>query len=374
MSQMTRRLAVLGALLLPACTGTASGGDQTGPKPAVVRQPGWTAWVAAFHERAQRAGIQTDVLDASFADAGFVPEAIERDRSQAEFRRSLEDYLALVAGEPRVAEGRRAAQRQADTLARIEARWGVPGPIVAAIWGIESRYGTRRGTFPVISATSTLAYDGRRGAFFEAQLLDALRIVQAGDVRPERMLGSWAGAMGHTQFIPSSFRAYAVDFTGDGRRDVWGDDPTDALASTANYLARSGWRRGEPWGGEVGTSAAGGRILRPDVGGPAFGVRRNFEVIKRYNDSDLYALAVGYLADRISGGGPLRSGFGPDRFGLTRMDRQRVQQELARRGYDVGDADGVIGSRTIAAIRAFQASVGVPVTGDATPELLRILR
>ena len=375
MTQFPTRRAALAIVASLAACGARPGGPEPAAAPAVVADPGWAAWTRGFRDRAAAQGIAAGTLDAAFAGAGYVPEAVERDRSQAEFRRGLEDYLALVAGEDRVAEGRAAAARRAGTLAAIEARFGVAGPIVAAIWGVESRYGARRGTFPVISAVSTLAYDGRRGAFFERQLLAALRILQAGDVAPGRMVGSWAGAMGHTQFIPTSYLAYAVDFTGDGRRDVWGDDPTDALASTAAYLARSGWRAGEPWGGEVGTpAAAGARVLRPDAGGPAFGVRRNFGVIKRYNDSDLYALAVGYLADRIAGAGPLAQGFGPDRHGLTRADRQALQRGLAAAGHDVGAADGVLGPRTGAAIASYEAAAGLPVTGEPSRTLVDRLR
>ena len=373
----SRRAVVAGALALAGCGG-APGARSAAPAaaaPRVVADPGWSAWVAACRPRATAAGIRPATFEAAFRGAGLVPEAIERDRAQAEFRRSLEDYLALVASEERVREGRAAFGRRRATFAAVERRFGVPGPIVAAIWGIESRYGARRGTFPVVSALSTLAFDGRRGRFFEAQLVAALRILQAGDVAPAGLVGSWAGAMGHTQFIPTSYLAYAVDFTGDGRRDIWGEDPADALASTAAYLARSGWRAGEPWGGEGGSAAAaGGRTLRPDANGPAFGVRANFAAIKRYNNSDLYALAVGILSDRIAGGGPLRAGFGPDRYGLTQEDRRALQRGLAAQGYDVGEPDGVLGRRTFAAVEAFQRRAGLPVTGEPSPELLARLR
>jgi lytic murein transglycosylase len=340
-------------------------------RPAV--NPGWARWVAAFRPRARAAGIPEGVIDAAFRDAGYLPVVVERDRNQAEFSRSFEDYLQLVANEERVAEGRAAFARQRGTLQRIEARWGVPAEVVAAIWGVESRFGTRRGDIPVVSATSTLAYDGRRGRFFEAQLVAALRILAARDTTPARLVGSWAGAMGHTQFIPTSFLEYAVDFTGDGRRDIWAEDPTDALASTAAYLSRAGWRRGAPYSAEMGRPGAGPTALRPDPGGPVFGTGPNFRTIKRYNNSDSYALAVGYLAGRIAGEGPLRAGFGPDRYGLTLADRQALQRGLTAAGFDAGAPDGVIGGGTRAAIEAYQRARGLPPTGAPSRALLAAL-
>ena len=187
-----------------------------------------------------------------FRGAGYLPGAVTRDRNQTEFSRSLEDYLSIAASDERIRKGRAAFARNRGTFAALEARYGVDAEIIAAIWGLESFYGERRGDVPVISATSTLAYDGRRRAFFERQLIAALSILQDGDVTANHLTGSWAGAMGHTQFIPTSYQAYAVDFTGDGRRDIWSDDPSDALASTAAYLARNGWVRGLHWGGELG--------------------------------------------------------------------------------------------------------------------------
>lgn len=327
---------------------------------------GWSAWVAGFRARAAGQGIRSDVMDAAFRGAGFVPGVVARDRNQTEFTRSFEDYLAIVAPERKVEAGRAALARNAATLRAIEARFGVPAEIVTAIWGVESNFGTRRGDIPTISAVSTLAFDGRRGRFFEAQLVAALRILQAGDIPADRMVGSWAGAMGHTQFIPTSYLQSAVDFTGDGRRDIWGDDPTDALASAASYLAGAGWRTGALWS----TEDAGGS-LTPDAGGPSFRTGPNFRVIKRYNNSDAYALGVGYLADRIAGGGPLRQAFGPDRFGLVLEQRQDLQRKLTAAGFDTGGDDGVIGPRSRAAITAYQRARGLAVTGEPSLALLQ---
>jgi membrane-bound lytic murein transglycosylase B len=292
-------------------------------------------------------------------------------------------------------------------LSAIEARFGVEPKVVVAVWGLESNYGTRRGNVPVISALSTLAYDGRRGAFFEQQLVAALRILQNGDIPPERMTGSWAGAMGHTQFIPTSYLAYAVDFTGDGRRDIWSDDPTDALASAAAYLSRSGWRRGQPWGVEValppgfsgpvgrgstrgprrlggGGRARHGRAPVPDHGravdhamgrsGPAF-----LTVPQLRGDPALQQRRE--LRDRR------RASVGPDRrrpadpgavpAGCARHDHRRPARVAAaadRRRFDTQGSDGVIGPNTRTAIGAYQRAAGLAVTEEPSLDLLARLR
>ncbi len=242
--------------------------------------------------------------------------------------------------------------------------------IIAAVWGMESQYGEKRGQIPVVSSTATLAFDGRRGDFYESQLIAALRILEQGDTTPANLTGSWAGAMGHTQFIPTSYQEFAVDFTGDGRRDIWSDDPSDALASAASYLARSGWRTGLKWGAEAGTGGPQGRTIQPQRGGVQFTVTRNFDVIKRYNNSDFYALAIGHLSDRIGGAGPLQGSFPADANGLTKADRIAIQRGLTDLGYDVGTIDGVIGPMSEAAIRDLQTRRGVPVTGTATRAVL----
>ena len=379
---LSRRQFGLGAavLSLSACTGVSgtrsedTGGSEILPADLQpVRNEGYDTWVASFRARAVRQGISETTLDAGFRGAGYLPGVIKRDRNQTEFKRSLEDYLSIATSDERVMKGRAALQRERATLSAIESQYGVDAEIVTAIWGLESFYGARRGNVPVISATSTLAYDGRRGAFFEKQLLAALRILQNGDISPRGMTGSWAGAMGHTQFIPTSYQAFAVDFTGDGRRDIWSDDPSDALASTAAYLARNGWTRGRGWGREVpaGTS---GRVLQPQPGGPRFAVNSNFQVVKRYNNSDAYAIGVGHLADRIGGAGPLVGQFPPDANGLTKDDRIALQRGLTNRGFDTGGTDGVIGPDTREALRGYQASRGLPVTGEPSVELLRGLR
>jgi lytic murein transglycosylase len=412
--QATRRAVTVGlsALLLAACGGGMGGGAGAGPAPQVMRpvpNAGYDAWVAAFRPRAEAKGISPATLDIAFRSAGFLPDVIDKDRNQTEFTRSLEDYLAIAASEERVSKGRAALRAYGPVLAEIEARYGVEPNVVVAVWGLESSYGERRGDVPVISALSTLAYDGRRGAFFEQQLVAALKILQNGDTTPSSMTGSWAGAMGHTQFIPTSYLAYAVDFTGDGRRDIWSDDPTDALASTAAYLARSGWTRGQPWGVEVtlpagfnmgqtgrgrtrstaawadqGVRDMSGRpvpnygaaaIIAPSgASGPAFMIFGNFAVIARYNNAESYVIGVGHLSDRLAGGPPVQGTFPPDAQGMTIADRQELQRKLTAAGFDTGGTDGVIGPKTRAAISAFQQNNGLAVTGEPTLALLEALR
>lgn len=337
-----------------------------------VPNAGYDAWVASFKGRAKGQGLSDATLSAGFRGAGYLPGVVTRDRNQTEFKRSLEDYLSIAASDERVAKGRAAFARQRAALGAIEAKYGVDATIVTAIWGLESFYGERRGNVPVISATSTLAYDGRRGAFFEQQLVAALKIIQNGDIAADRMTGSWAGAMGHTQFIPTSYQSFAVDFTGDGRRDIWSEDPSDALASTAAYLARNGWQRGLRWGGEAGAGATGD-VIQPQPGGPRFAVTGNFRAIKRYNNSDAYAIGVGHLADRIGGAGPLRASFPPDANGLTKDDRIALQRRLTANGFDTDGTDGVIGPNTRGAISAYQASRGLAVTGEPSLVLLNSL-
>ncbi|UWQ82151.1 lytic murein transglycosylase [Leisingera caerulea] len=369
----------LTAFGLTACSSTvpAGGSSRSSGLPADLRpvpNTGYDRWVASFRSRAEARGISQSTLRAAFRGAGYLPGVIERDRNQTEFKRTLEDYLSIAVSDERLAKGRAAFARHQTILRTLERTYGVDAEIICAIWGLESFFGERRGDVPVISATSTLAYDGRRGSFFEKQLMAALRILQNGDITPARMTGSWAGAMGHTQFIPTSYQAFAVDFTGDGRRDIWSEDPSDALASTAAYLQRNGWTRGLKWGGEAGAPGTpSGRIIQPQAGGPKFAVTSNFNAIKRYNNSDAYAIGVGHLADRIAGGGPLRAGFPPDKYGLTKDDRILLQQRLTAKGFDTGGADGVLGPKSRAAISGYQSSRGLPVTGDPSPALLAIL-
>lgn len=368
-----------GALALSACVSgstpppSATGGGRLPADLKPVPNPDFDNWASSFLPRARSAGISEGTLKRAFANVGYLPGVVTRDRTQIQTRRTLDEYLSIATSDDRLARGRLALTRHANTLAAIEDRYGVSAQIVAAIWGMESQFGEKRGQIPVISSTATLAFEGRRGAFYETQLLAALRILERGDVALKKLTGSWAGAMGHTQFIPTSYQSFSVDFTGDGRRDVWGDDPSDALASTASYLARNGWHSGLKWGAEVGSSALSGRSIQPQRGGVSFVVTRNFNVLKTYNNSDFYAIGVGHLADRLGGAGPLRGTFPPDENGLSKADRLAIQRGLKARGYDVGTVDGVIGTKTEIAIRSFQKKQGLTVTGTATRALLASL-
>ena len=404
-----------GFVMLGAC-----GGGQGGPSAQASRggnevQPfspktqGMSDWIAGFRPRALAAGIAPEVFDRAFRPVGYSAYVVDKDRNQAEFTKTIWDYLDSAASDERIANGQAALAANRALLEQIEATYGVEKEVVVAVWGLESAYGTKRGTLHVIEALATLAYDGRRGAFFEQQLIAALKIIQNGDVDVEHMTGSWAGAMGHTQFIPTSYQLFAVDFHGDGKRDIWSDDPTDALASTAAYLAKSGWVKGQPWGVEVtlppgfalgqtgkgnrraasdwaalGVRAASGGVV-PDHGaaaillpagakGPAFMVFGNFTAISRYNNADAYVIGIGHLSDRIKGGGPIRAPWPRDANELTFVERIELQERLTRRGFDTQGADGNLGPNSVAAIKAFQVAVGMEDDGYADRELLERLR
>jgi membrane-bound lytic murein transglycosylase B len=295
-------------------------------------------------------------------------------------------------------------------LREIQFKYQVDAEVILAIWGLESSYGKRMGDINIIEALATLAFDGRREKFGKQQLLEALSIIQRGDITPDKMMGSWAGAMGHTQFIPTSYQAYAQDFTGDGKRNVWDPlDPSDALASTANYLAEFGWTNNQPWGIEVNLpenfnyrnadlevkatparwselglkTITGGKIpnygegsvfLPAGAKGPAFIVFNNFFVIKRYNNANSYAMAVGHLSDRILGGKPFHIEWPRGPGALKFNEKVELQNLLNQLGYDVGEADGIIGPNSIAAIRKFQISVGLIPDGMSNKDLLLKMR
>lgn len=373
---------------------------------ARAQASGFGNWIADFRNRARAAGISDSTFDAAFADARYLQDSVDRDRNQAEFTRPLADYMSTAVSDTRVTNGRIMVQQFAEVFARIEAQFDVEPHVVAAVWGMESNYGQRRGDTPLISTLATLAYDGRRGRFFEEQLIAALRILQNGDVTPQNMTGSWAGAMGHTQFMPTSYEAYAVDITGDGRRDIWTDDPSDALASTAAYFRRFNWRKGQPWGvevllpqgfdfgqtgsrspaawGQLGVRGVDGqmvpnhgdaRLITPTgAGGPAFLIFANYTTISRYNNAQAYIIGVGHLSDRIRGMGPLQVAFPPGERPLNRAERVELQQRLTDAGFSTQGIDGRIGPNSQAAIRAYQRSIGVPTDGFASVALLERLR
>lgn len=375
----------------------------------VSSQQGFENWVASFRPRALAQGISDATFDAAFRGVVFDTDVIEKDRNQSEFVKPIWEYLDKAVSDKRVSNGLKALREHRKLLAQIEAAYGVEKEVVVAVWGLESSYGTNRGDRPLIQSLATLAYDGRRGRFFEQQLVAALKIIQEGNVAPRNMTGSWAGAMGHTQFIPTSYLAFAVDFTGDGRRDIWSDNPADALASTAAYLSKSGWRTGAAWGTEVrlpsdfdvdltgdsvkksaaewaalgvrdmaGNTIDGGgaaSILLPaGARGAAFMIFPNFRAIERYNAADAYVIAVGHLADRLRGGPPIQASWPRDDRALTLDERVELQERLAAVGFDPGGADGKVGPRTISAVKAFQRSVGMIPDGYASLDILKRLR
>ncbi len=370
---------------------------------------GFNRWIAGFRSKALRNGISAETFDAAFDDVHYNTSVIQKDRNQSEFTKQIWEYLDSAVSDTRIANGKEALNQNRAILDRIEAKFGVEKEVVAAIWGLESAYGAFRGDLPLIESLATLAFDGRRRDFFEEQLIAALKIIEAGNVHPRNMTGSWAGAMGHTQFIPTSYLAYAVDFNGDGKRDIWSDDPTDALASTAAYLARFGWQKGQPWGVEVvlpkgfDYSLSGVRKKRPVADWKALGIRyaqgraiaehgpasillpagsegaafmifKNFHVIERYNKADAYVIAVGHLSDRIGGGPAFSTGWPRGDRSLKFSEKQEMQQRLTSAGFNTQGIDGVIGPNTIAAIRAFQSRVGMVPDGYASLEILRRLR
>ena len=374
---------------------------------------GFADWKAAFRRQALARGIAAGLFDRAFAGVGVNATVLERDAYQPEFVRPIWAYLDSAVSPTRIETGRAKARAHRGVLNRIEERYGVDAETVVAIWGLESAYGAVMGDFRVIEALATLAHDGRRQDFAEDQLLAALRILQSGDVAAGRMTGSWAGAMGHTQFIPTSFADYAVDFTGDGRRDIWAEDPADALASTANYLARFGWRRGAPtvvrvtlpegfdyrladgrteraaadWRARGVAAAEGGTIpagegvrliLPAGAEGPAWLAWPNFRVILRYNNATSYALAVSLLADRIAADGarslvsalPWPRGMRP----LSRGEKVELQRRLTALGHDTGGVDGIVGPDTRRAVRAFQQAAGLTPDGHVSARLLAAVR
>ncbi|SIT81442.1 lytic murein transglycosylase [Pontibaca methylaminivorans] len=366
-------------------------------------------WVGSFRQRALSKGISARTFDAAFDGVRPDPDIVARDGNQSEFSRTIWQYLDGAVSDSRIRNGKAAIQDNSRTLAAIESRYGVEKEVVAAIWGLESSYGSHRGKSDIVTSLATLAHDGRRAAFFEDQLIAALTIIQHGDIPPRRMTGSWAGAMGHTQFMPTSYLEHAVDFTGDGRRDIWSDDPADSLASTAAYLARFGWKKGQPWGVEVtlprgfdyrladrditrmpsdwarlGIRDTNGHkvpdhgqaaILLPAGGrGAAFMIFDNFSVIRRYNAADSYALAVGHLSDRLRGKGPIRAEWPRHDRALTRDEKIEMQERLTALGFDTEGVDGQIGPRTVSAVRSFQIAQGMAPDGYASPQLLERLR
>ena len=374
------------------------------PGPARAQDGDFSGFVAALRSDADARGISRDTFDAAFAGLrGPDPDVIARTRRQGEFSRPVWDYLVGAVSPGRIARGQAQGKRLAATLAAIEAKTGVPRAIVLAFWGVESDFGASAGSLPTVRALASLAYARHRGTLFRDELLAALQILENGDIEPVRMVGSWAGAMGQVQFLPSVYLREAVDFDGDGRRDIWRSVP-DTLASIAHYLRSLGWKSGLSWGYEVSLPKdfdltryrgpladfaargvrrtdgkplpAGGEaslFLPGGLGAPVFLITDNFEVIRGYNTSDSYALAVGHLADRLAGGPALAA---PWPNGAARLDGpglKRLQAGLAARGLYAGDQDGRAGPKLREAVRQYQIREGLPADDYARPALLERL-
>ena len=367
------------------------------------------AWLNGVRRDAKAAGISQATIEAALTGLNPIERVLELDRRQPEFTRTFWSYLDRAVTPGRIERGRELLAEHGELLGRVQRRYNVQPRYLVAFWGLESNFGKYTGGFSVIGALATLAYDARRGDFFRAQLLDALRIIDQGHIGLAEMEGSWAGAMGQLQFIPSTFVGYAVDFDGDGRRNIWTDLP-DVFGSAANYLSSIGWRGDEKWGREVRLPdgfdwelaglklrkpiaewrrlgvrrADGGALPVADISGaivapgghkgPVFLVYGNFHKILNWNRSLLYAIAVGHLADRIVGRGALRTARPAKEEPLSRAQVAEMQDLLAQLGFDAGEPDGVVGSRTRAALRAFQRAAKVPPDGYPTPDLLSNIR
>lgn len=391
-ARLTRPALLALAFLLPAA-------------PAAANE--WLSCVKELRTIATGKGISAQVFDTAFT--GVEPDAdiLKAFDNQPEFTIPIWDYLSGLVDDERVADGRRLMEKWSAVLAQAEEKFGVDRFIIAAVWGVESDYGRIMGRRELVRSLATLSCSGRRQAFFRGELLATLRILQSGDIPAEALVGSWAGAFGQTQFMPSTYQRLAIDFDGDGRRDIVASVP-DALGSTANYLKRAGWITGQPWGYEVrlpanyggpsgrrtkqsivqwnelgirqvdGSPLSGngpaGLLLPSGTKGPAFIVFRNFDAIFAYNAAESYALSIAHLADRLRGGGPFSTAWPTDDPGIGRAERREVQQRLLDRGFDLGTPDGIIGTRTRQAIVAFQARAGLPQDGRAGRRVLQALR
>ncbi|HEX3430346.1 MAG TPA: lytic murein transglycosylase [Rhizomicrobium sp.] len=371
---------------------------------AQIQDSKFRDFVGGFRTSAIQAGIDSQLYDAAMAPIARNPRVEELNLEQPEFVKPIWVYLASAISPERVATGQQRLTSDRAMLDAVEARFGVQREILVAIWGIESDYGREMGGFNIFEALATLAYDGPRADFGRRELLDALRIAQQEHFRPDEMTSSWAGAFGQTQFVPSAFLHYAVDGDGDGRRDLW-HSPADALASAANLLAQSSWERGAPWGYQVSvpesfpyedadlgnvqtitfwrnlgvratvgwklpvSDARASIYLPAGAGGPAFIVFDNFRTLLKYNNAASYALAVCLLADGLRGYAPIAARWPTDMLPLSRSETIALQSDLARLGFASGSADGLLGSQTRKAVRAYQKSRGLIPDGYASEPL-----
>ncbi|ACB34115.1 lytic murein transglycosylase [Leptothrix cholodnii SP-6] len=406
-------MALAGCAAAPSTAPQAPAESSVGTPPTPIQaddtalQQDFSRWILSMRDTARTAGIDEATLAVAFDGIRYLPRVVESDRSQPEFTRTVWDYLDRAVSPQRIALGQDKLQQVRPEADAAAARYGVPAAIVVAIWGVESNYGGNFGDIPTIDALATLGFEGRRQTWARDQLLAALKILQNGDIDRAHMIGSWAGAMGQTQFLPSVFLNTAVDADGDGRRDIWGS-MADVTASTANFLARAGWQAQQPWGAEVrlppafdigradaalrqstaqwaaeGVQSVDGAplpeladaaiLLPAGARGPAFLIGPNFRAILRYNNSTSYALAVALLAQRLAGGPGVQAPWPRDLAALTRSQLLALQTALNERGFDSGTPDGVMGPATRQGLLRYQRSVGLPADGYPTVELLERL-
>ena len=409
---MTSHASILWLALMAAAPAAAQTPSATPPPttPPVALDPVFTTCMTSLRGAAEKQGITTASFDTYTKDLAADMSVLDLLDAQPEFTTPLWDYLAALVDEQRVADGRAMLATHAELLGRVSQAYGVDPATVVAVWGVESDYGRVFGKRPLLVSLSTLSCFGRRQAFFRGEFLTTLKLLQAGDVRVEGLNGSWAGAFGHTQFMPSTYQRIAVDFDGDGRRNLIDSIP-DALASTANYLVKSGWRTGEPWGHEVklpagfdlaqagrthrkpltqwitqGVVRIDGQPLPADdrnaavlvptgIAGPAFIVFKNYDAIYSYNAAESYALAIALLADRLRGGTGLVTAWPTDDPGIGRPQRRELQTLLLARGHAIGTADGMIGTQTRRAIVVEQQRLGLlPADGRAGTRILEALK
>lgn len=393
------------ACLLSGSAAAQPPGPTPGPAPDPQAPARFQSFVRDFRDTALKAGIAADTYDRSMANIHFNPRVQQLNLQQPEFVRPIWDYLDSAVSAERVAHGQQLLAGWVTPLAGIEQRYGVPKEILVAIWGIESDYANAMGGFNMFEALANLAFDGPRTDFARRELINAFKMEEQQHYDPSRMMSSWAGAFGQTQFVPSAFLQYGVDGDGDGTIDLW-HSPADALASAANLLANAGWERGSAWGYEValpanfayedanidhtkslnewgrqGVVAANGAALPKSdaqaaitlpagARGPAFLIYDNFRVVLKYNNAVSYALAVCLLADRFKGASPVAHSWPRDEVPLTRDEIVAFQFNLKKLGYDPGDADGLFGRKARAALRVYQKDRGLPADGFATQDLL----
>ncbi len=378
--------------------------------PALAQEQSFEEWLLDLRAEAMSRGITRETLDTSFASVeALIPRVLELDRSQPEFVQTFSGYMRNRLSDARISRGQQMLIEYADLFSRIQAEYGVQPHYLVSFWALESNFGDYTGGFSVINALATLAYDPRRSDMFRTELLTALRIIQEGHIAANSMTGSWAGAMGQCQFMPTTFYNYARDGDGDGRIDIWNSVP-DVMTSAANYLSKNGWRGDERWGREVilpagfdfahtGTGVRktvtewnrlgirrvdgaplgnadmlGSIVLPSGAQGPAFLTYQNFRTTMVWNRSTFYAISVGHLADRFVGGGPIVNMPSEEERPLSRNEVIELQTLLNSQGIDVGNPDGIMGSMTRAGVRAYQERAGLPTDSYANFELLDRLR